>query len=84
MIARLSGYETRWERQAALGIEGKYHGWDYPTSVSIVNQLDRVRASGGYYGAAGRLLKIHEKGPDSYPNFTSALLVTGITFEQAP
>ena len=31
MIARLSGYETRRERQAALGIEGKYHGWDYPT-----------------------------------------------------
>ena len=42
MIARLSGYETRWERQAALGVEGKYHGWDYPTTVGIVNQLDRV------------------------------------------
>jgi len=41
MIARLSGYKTRWEHQAALGIEGKYHKWDYPT-VSIVNKLDRV------------------------------------------
>lgn len=40
MIAWLSGHETRWERKAALGIEGEYHEWDYPTGSSLVNQLE--------------------------------------------
>src|ERR1700722_5299274 len=37
MIAWLSRYQTRWESQAALGIEGKYHWWDYPTRTGAVN-----------------------------------------------
>jgi hypothetical protein len=49
MIARLSGYETRWERQAALGIEGKYHGGIIPPrSVLSTNCIVCVADRAGF------------------------------------